>query len=263
MVPAVNLPPNLCYTLAFDRPEDDTHRCLARLLVTSLLRTGWHGEIVVFKNLPPPVLPRKHPHVHELLLDVNLQAPWQELVAWKYRVRDRLKLSGFGKVLFLDCDCLVLRNIDDILFGTWDIYTAAEPGRLVEAPFNGYLTDREMERLKDRPGLNSGNFGVRASRFVEVMAAWERIDASPPNRPSHNRNQHSWNRLLLDTRLRHRNFATGQIQFPFLHRAVYSDYRKAAIVHAADRSPREKLFLLYGLWAETFGLDRFNDLIVP
>lgn len=259
----MGLPPNLCYTIAFDRPGQDAHRRMAKLLVTSLLRTNWHGEIVVFRNGSRPVMPRRHPGVHEEHIDANLDAPWHQVVGWKYRVRNRLHLAGISKVLFLDCDCLALRDINDLMFGSWDIYTAPEPGRIVEQPFHGYLKDTEMADLKDQPGLNSGNFGVRASQFVGVMAEWERIDATPPARPSHHRNQHSWNRLILDTRLRRRNFAPGQVQFPFLHRAVYSDYRRAAIVHAADRSPEEKLSLLYGLWMGVFGHDRFDKVVVP
>ena len=257
----MNVLPNLCYTIAFDGPKDDTHRRLARLLVTSLLRTGWHGRIVVFRNGARPVMAQRHPAVHEEIVPANLDAPWPEVVGWKYRVRDRLNLSRIGKVLFLDCDCLVLQNINDLMFGSWDIYTAPEPGRIVEAPFNGYLTDREMAKLRNQPGLNSGNFGVRASRFVEVMAEWERIDAAEPTRLSKNRNQHSWNRLVLDTRLRHRPFAPGKIQFPFLHRATYGDYRRAAIIHAADRSPQEKLAFLYGMWMDVFGQDHFDEVI--
>ena len=259
----MNVAPNLCYTIALDRPGDDMHWRMARLLVTSLLRTGWHGLITVFTSSLQPVLPVGHPNVREIPVAPDFTQPWHRLVSWKYRLRDQLDLTGIAKVLFLDCDCLVLRNINHLMFGSWDIYTAPEPGRIVEPPFNGYLTDAEIAALKDRPGLNSGNIGIRASRFIEVMTEWERIDASEPIRSSKNRNQHSWNRLVLDTSLRHRPFATDEIQFPFLHRAVYTDYRRAAVVHAADRSPEEKLSLLYGLWMETFGRDRFEEFIVP
>lgn len=234
---------------------------MARLLATSLLQTGWNGRITIFKNFAQPVLPVSHPLVQEMQIDADLNVAWHRKVSWKYRVRDRLDLEGIGKVLFLDCDCLVLRGINHLMAGGWDIYTAPEPGRIVEPPFNGYLTKREMTALRREPGLNSGNYGVRASRFLEVMAEWERIDATEPVRSTKNRNQHSWNRLILDTRLRHRPFATGEVQFPFLHRATYGDYRRAAIIHAADRTPEEKLAFLYGMWMDVFGRDRFDEVV--
>ncbi|MEZ5301897.1 MAG: hypothetical protein R3F11_14805 [Verrucomicrobiales bacterium] len=36
-------------------------------------------------------------------------------------MRDRIAADAFDKVLFLDCDCLALRNIDHLLEGDWDI----------------------------------------------------------------------------------------------------------------------------------------------
>ncbi len=255
----MNLPPNLCYTIALDQPGEDVHRRMARLLVTSLLRTGWHGRIIVFRNHDRPILPEGHRDVAEIILAVRPEEIWHRTVSWKYRVRDQLDLAGVAKVLFLDCDCLALRSINHLLYGRWDLYTAPEPGRIVEVPFNGYLTEDEMAVLKQQPGLNSGTMGIRAEHFHAVMAEWERLDGIEPRRSSKNRNQHSWNRLVLDTPLRHRHFPNGEVQYPFLHRAVYPDYRRAALVHAADRPPAEKLSLLYGLWMEAFASDRLEE----
>jgi hypothetical protein len=254
-------PPNLCYTIALDAPGQDVHRRMARLLVTSLLRTGWAGKIVVFRNGDgDPVLPEGHDAVEERRIESAPESAWSETMAWKYRVREQLDLTGMDKVLFLDCDCLVLRSINHLMMGSWDIYTAPEPGRLTEFAFNGYLTDAEMEKLKEAPGLNAGVIGVRADHFVAVMAEWERINARIQLRPWYGRDQHAWNRLILDTPLRHRCMAAGEVQFPFLHRAFYPDYRRAALVHAADRSPEEKLSLLFGLWMEAFGISRLEEI---
>jgi hypothetical protein len=95
------------------------------------------------------------------------------------------------------------------------------------------------------------------------MAAWEKAAKLEPVRKSRNRDQHSWNRLLLDTSLRQRPFAAGEVQFPFLHRATYLDYRRAALVHAADRSPAEKLSFLYGLWMDAFGTAHLEEFTAP
>jgi len=198
--------------------------------------------------------------VAEVRLDVLPDPDFHETVKWKYRVREQLGVRGVGKVLFLDCDCLALRSLNELMIGSWDIYTAPEPGRITEPPFNGYLTGAEMESLRAAPGLNSGTFGVRASRYQEVMAAWEEIDARKPLRGVKNRNQQSWNRLILDTPLRCRHFARGEVQFPFLHRAHYLDYRRAALVHAADRSAEEKLGFLFGLWMDVFGKGRLEQV---
>jgi hypothetical protein len=259
-MPAIKLPPNLCYTLALDKPGQDFYHKMTRLLVTSLLLTKWHGKIFVFRNRPRPVLPEGHPIVTEVVLDLLPSDDFHDTVSWKYRVRNQLPLDGFAKVLFVDCDCLALRSINYLMMGSWDIYTAPEPGRIVDYPFNGYLTEAEMQSLHALPGLNSGNFGVRASRYKELMAAWEKIDRSQRLRGTTNQNQHSWNRLILDTALRHRHFARGELQFPFLNGAHYLSYRHAALVHACDRSAEEKLSFLFGLWMDVFGGDRLDEV---
>lgn len=255
--------PNLCYTVALDKPGENFHRRMARLLVTSLIRTGWYGRIVVFRNHDRPVLPEGHPYVEEQRIAAEPDAVWHRTMSWKYRLRDRLDVSDTGKVLYLDCDIIALRSINELMMGTWDIYAAPEPGCITEFPFNGYLTESEMNCMADRPGINAGSLGIRSPIFHEVMEEWERLHGTEPLRPSKGRDQHSWNRLMLDTNLRHRHFAKGEIQFPFLHRAVWTDYRRAALVHAAGRSPPEKLELLLGLWSGAFLTDNIDDICQP
>lgn len=259
----MKLKPNLCYTIALDRPGQDVHRRMARLLVTSLIRTGWHGRIVVFRNSSEAVLPVRHPAVEEMILEENGESPWGRLMQWKYRVRDLLDLTGIGKVLFLDCDSIALRSLNHLMLGTWDIYSAPEPGRICEPPFNGYLREEEMGTIHHLPGLNAGTLGVSAQHFRAVAAEWDRIDSTEPLRKWHATDQPAWNRLVLDTPLRHRHFAPGEVQFPFLHRAVWHEYRHAALVHACDRSPEEKFSLLYGLWMDVYGRDQFDRVIIP
>ena len=77
------------------------------------------------------------------------------------------------------------------MFGAWDIYTAPEPGRLTETPFNGFLTEEEMVTLKNAPGINAGVIGFRADRFLEITEEWGKLNAREPLRHWHSRDQHS------------------------------------------------------------------------
>ncbi len=250
---------NLCYTVALDRPDEDFHRKMARLLVLSLLRTNWHGKIVVFRNGPLPALPEGHAAVEEIRLEASPEAIWHRTVSWKYRVRDQLDLTGVGKVLFLDCDCIALREINYLVAGAWDLYTAPEPLSVVDFAFNGYLRDEEMASLGDLPGLNSGAMGIRSEHYRDVMAEWERLDAIEPLRTPRHRNQHSWNRLVLDTSLRRRDFLPADVQYPLVHHTPYWNTRRAALVHAAGGSPADKLALLFGLWMDAFEVSRLDE----
>jgi hypothetical protein len=215
---------------------------------------------MVFHNNPTPVLPEGHVNVDEQIIDDTAECSWGGMMHWKYRLRHRLDLTGIGKVLFLDCDIIALRSINHLMLGGWDIYSAPEPGRIVEFPFNGYLTEAEMETCKDQPGLNAGTLGIRASVFMDVMSEWERLDGLEPIRRWIATDQHSWNRLVLDTPLRHRHFGEGEVQFPFIHSCHYLRYRRAGLVHACDRTPEEKFHFLYGLWVDAFGRGEFEKI---
>lgn len=253
--------PNLCYTIALDKPGEDVHRRMARLLVSSLIRTGWHGKIVVFHDNPVPVLMEGHPEVEEKIIQRDAHESWIDTMSWKYQVAGRLNLDGIGKVLFLDCDIIALRGINHLMLGSWELFVAPEYSGhpscrsldLTDFPFNGYLSESEMTGLRGCPGLNAGVFGIKATAYQEVTRQWAEIDARIPLRPWIGRDQHSWNRLVLDTPMRHRNFADGEIYYPFLHPVSYPDYRRAALVHAASRSPGEKLSFLQALWTDVHG----------
>jgi hypothetical protein len=102
-------------------------------------------------------------------------------------------------VLFLDADCLALRNIDHLLQGDWDIRCQPERGQsMCGGHFNAFLTDEELLRASSREGLNSGSLAVRATIFQEVMQEWGRLDAEPPIRNTGFHDQASWNKLVLN-----------------------------------------------------------------
>ncbi len=46
---------NLIYTIAFDSPNTEGYRFLGKMLASSLLRTFFTGDVVVFRNTPMPL----------------------------------------------------------------------------------------------------------------------------------------------------------------------------------------------------------------
>lgn len=167
----------------------------------------------------------------------------------------RIDTTGYDKVMFLDCDCLALRNLDHLLAGDWDIAYKPEPGlRIGLAQFSSFLTDAELKDLWC-DGVNSGTLAVRASRFHEVMAEWERIDMAAPPRKRICSDQASWNRLLLDTKLKIRPFPEGEIVFPMYLNPRFPDYHKAALAHNLGGSLIEKIHFTFGLFMQNFYCD--------
>ena len=77
--------------------------------------------------------------------------------------RQRLsQMRTLQKVIFLDCDTLVLRNIDHLLEGDWDVAYQPEKGsRITTSQFSCFLTDEERATMNE-PGVNSGTIAVRS-----------------------------------------------------------------------------------------------------
>lgn len=185
-------------------------------------------------------------------------------------MRHHIDASRYDKVLFLDADCLALRNVEHLLEGDWDMAFQPERGLNVDLPqFSCFLTDEERTTLK-RPGVNSGTLAVRGAIFDEVMAMWERIDEAEPPQLRTCSDQGSWNRLLLDAeaaRLHGRKggygvpswravpFERGEVQFPIYLDSKYQDYADAALVHCLGGDTRQKLKFMFGLYMATFFYD--------
>lgn len=259
---ASSVPRLLVYTLAIDAEGCGGQRTLAKLLVSSLLRTGWPGDILLFHNGQSPVFLTPRAGLEEVALDIESpggQAGAEMAWSYKYRVAEMIPAERYDRVLFLDADCLALRDIRHLLDGEWDIAVQPERGTpLTTWNHYSYLTEAEMAdpRMQKRHGVNSGSWAVRGAVFHEIMAEWQRLDAQPPLRECRCRDQSSWNRLLLDNeqagRWRVHEWPAGEIAFPLYLHQNYHEYTAAALTHQLGGTTPEKLRFTFGLWFETF-----------
>jgi hypothetical protein len=246
---------------------------MARMLAASLTRSHFDGDIVIFHNWKEPIFRVLRHGLHEFYLEVpeiHGHDGAAEAWCWKYRVRQWLNAAAYDKVLFLDADCLALRNIDHLLEGDWDIAYQPERERKISCPqFSCFLSDEERDTLK-RPGVNSGTLAVRGGIFEDVMAEWERIDEGEPPQGRVCSDQGSWNRLLLDNALywqgnasprwRARSFERGEVQFPMYLHPKYGDYKDASLVHCLGGDTQDKLKFMFGLYMSTYFWDEASTL---
>jgi hypothetical protein len=203
---------NLVYFIAFDAPESEGYRFLGKMLASSLLRTFFSGDVLVFRNSPAPLFLVERKGLEEVYLEtppMHGQAGAEEAWCWKYRVAELIENpEQYDKILFLDCDCLALRNIDHLLEGDWDICYQTERGKpMTGKSFHGFFSEAEMATLSNPPsgipahqleGANSGTMAIRGAIFHEVMERWREIDESDmPSPESGFRDQASWNALLM------------------------------------------------------------------
>jgi hypothetical protein len=177
-------------------------------------------------------------------------------MSFKYNMQDYIPKNKFEKILHIDADCIALRNIDHLISGDdWDILIQREPGRsIVNSVFSSHLTHQEINSLS-KDGINSGTFAIRGACFQEVMDEWRRLASDVSFDSYYWTEQGAWNRLILDTKLRVKNFEAHEIQFPLHLDKDWLKYEKAALLHAVGGTLEEKVKFLYGMYMQKFSYD--------
>jgi len=274
-------PRNLIYTLVLDEPGSEGYRFLERMLVSSLLRTFFTGDIVVFRNTENPLFLVERKGLEEVYVETPLivgREGWDTAMSWKYKVAEMLDVQGYDKVLFLDSDFLALRNIDHLLAGDWDIAYQVQRGETGDGwMFNGFYDEEEMAVARPHSGVNAGSYAVRAAIFHDVMREWQRIDEGAMVRPESGfRDQASWNALMMrrtdwleggnekreggrgqdvPATWRAVPFPEKEIQFPMYLDPHYKSYSQAALSHNCGGNTLEKIQFTFGLYMRTFYCD--------
>jgi hypothetical protein len=248
----------LVYTIAFDPSGSPAHRGMAKILVSSLLRTYFSGEILVLRNSTEPLFHMERGGLTEVLIDSVQDDPGETTDTawrWKYRARHYFDASQYDRVMFIDADCIALRNIDHLLEGDWDIAYQPERGEpITTSDFNGYLSGEEMSSMS-RPGINSGAFSIRGTIFNAVMEHWEKVHEGLASRPTTFLEQSAWNRVILDTIYKTKAFERDGIMFPCRRESAFSNYLDASVLHAQGVGTLEKMKFLFGTYAHTFQFD--------
>jgi hypothetical protein len=294
---------NLIYTVAYDPPGWRGSRTMAKLLCSSLLRGFWGGEIMVFRNFVQPLFPVERKGLEEIHIDVPEIGEGPE--AGKKCLEAALKArfqavewiedpARYEWIVYLDADCLALRDVEHLFAGNADVLVQPERGRsLLDTPaFNGYVRDprepaddgaavdahatRTSSRLSaevhrsstnswlGRDGINAGTFAVRGAKYAELMREWKRLFEEPPLLHGDFRDQTTFNRLLLETDMKVRPFERREIMFPLHLDERFLDYRNAALLHFLGGSPKEKIEMAFGLhMIRTYGNESglFLDMI--
>lgn len=261
----------LAYTIAFDAPGSGSCRQMVQMLGASAARTYLEGDLYVIRNTEEPLFRVERKGIEEIFVQtpaLEHQALADLGNAWKFRATEVLSpemVGGYDAVMFIDADCLILRNLDHLFAGDdWDILYQPEPGRSMRDPvFSGYLTDEEMKA--SRFGINAGTWAVRAGIYHDVMAAWAAIMEREPVRDPRWRDQTAWNRLILDAESvygwRARAFEAHEIQFPLHLDLDWKRYKDAAIVHCVGGNTLEKLQFMFGMYMQTFFHDPKGTMV--
>jgi len=277
----------LLYTIAFDPPGSGGTRQMVKMLAGSVMRTYFEGEMIIFRNSPQPLFLILREGIHEVYVDtppLEHQELANHAMAWKPKARALIpQPEQYDWIVFLDCDCLMLRNIDHLLEDREgvDILYQPEPGRSCgDAVFSAFLREDERGNIEHptsniqqrtgesrrrgrkfspaghgRFGINSGTWAVRGHCYRAVMEEWDRIQQTKPRYPTIWTEQGAWNRLIRDAAQhgwRAEPFEPHEIQFPLHLDKDWELYKDAAIVHCLGVTNLEKIEFMFGLYLQKF-----------
>jgi hypothetical protein len=256
----------LAYTIAIDSPGERLYRNLAKLLASSVLRSGFDGRLIIFHNGENQLFPLGRSNIVEERIEIDVDGSIQTATSFhseQYERRWSLKhqlsevLIGdyeWDKLLFLDADCLVTKPLNPIFEGDWELAIYREPGqRIAEPQFNCFLTDEEMEQ-ENVEGVNSGVFCVHRSIAERFFNAWRAAEELQVTRRRCCLDQAALNRVLLDE-----SFVTKDIgslvAMPFHTDRYRSDSCSATINHFVGALGQQKLRASFGLFMESYFFD--------
>jgi hypothetical protein len=247
---------NMIYTIAFDPPGEPYHQMMAKMLVSSIFRAGFSGKVLILTNCEHRVFEYGRLNVEEMSLDtggIDRSDLATQAQQFKYRARRFVDLTLYQKVMFVDCDCLFLKNPDDLFERDADLAFSEETfTRMNEPGNNAYFTEQELGTL-DKPGINSGIWWVRVIHYDEVMKEWERIDATPPVRTKACGDQPAWARLLRDTQLRCKAFQyNAAVFYPFFEERKAQDFASATVLHYCGVPRTRKVAHMFGEYMRRF-----------
>ncbi len=249
----VNLKKTLVYTVALDAKGSNVMRTQAKLLVMSLLRTRYPGKIMVFTNHHSPLFPTGRRNLTEVRVD-DLGKTGKDLAEFacvlKFRASQWItKPEKFERILFLDCDCLVLRDLKPLFQCNGEVCWMAEkePVKTWHG-YRGYFTPQELRRLTG-PGSNSGTWCVSGDVYENVCETMREIatDGYKQKDPFWGE-QPAWNKLLHMRRFKTKCFPAGQIQLPMYVHTKYDDYCQAIVLHYAGTKALHKVQAMYGMY---------------
>lgn len=253
---------NLVYTVALDTAGTTAHRNMAKMLASSLLRTRFSGDIIVFHNSAHRIFGIAREGVREVRIDLpeGCESDFDVLkhaCFARYLAGRQIEVAQYEKIMFLDVDSVALRNIDPLFAGDEDLAVYPEPGTQISQPWYGcYLTDEQLAG-GSREGLNSGSWIIRAAHFRDFVEQCLAIGERPRLRDGLPE-QGAFNRAVLDWQGTTRAMGLHEVALPMVTpgAAAFGTYRSAAIVHAAGgQSVEEKLQFLFGVFSVAFLFD--------
>lgn len=255
----------LIYTVAYDNDGSNLYGTLAKLLASSILRSGHEHRIVIFHNGEERLFriarsqvfeERIHLEDHEGFISAeNISTVPEQRWSLKHRVAPVL-LTEFewDRLLFIDADCLVTGPLDGIINGDYELAVYREPGQpITQYNFNCFLTEEEMQTLTV-DGINSGIFCVDRSIAGDFFQAWGEAERQLSPRARSCTDQAAFNRVVLDRGYKLHDFS-HLVSMPFHTDKSRRSAVNSCVTHWIGTAGERKAQVSFGLFMETYFFD--------
>ena len=263
--------PWLIYTIAFDAPGQNAFRTMAKMLVSSCLRTKFPGDIIVFKNFSSPLFVLGRAHLTEICIDTEMYSGAERTLAascFKYLASNFINLEKYERILFLDCDCLVLGDLSEAFADVNSLLFSEERSRITQSQFSNLLSEEEMKTLK-RNGVNSGVWLIDADKLNFLAGKWENSDKFRQNNSKQHliddqvTDQPAFNRCVIDWPYSGSPFSEGFVQYPGMSDGCFSRWPTAKVLHFCGfgMTTSNKIETMFGVWCKVFMGDGASTLL--
>jgi hypothetical protein len=171
----------------------------------------------------------------------------------KYLVANMLP-SDAEWVMYIDPDCLMLRNPEALFSSEADVLFSEEPWSTVRCgPNNAYLTDDKMEHCS-HVAINAGAFAIRGAAFLEFVRRWSQTDESPAVRHNCAQDQPPFVRTILDWEGKTAPFRKPfEVCYPEYQDIRLSGLLAAGLLHFNGVQAPEKLRRMLGFYMMKYG----------
>jgi len=255
----------LIYTIAYDCVGATLYRTLAKLLASSIIRSGSDCKIVIFHNGEEHLFRLGRPQVseeginlvdHDLFITSdNIEVVPEQRWSLKHRVSSIL-LDEFewDRLLFIDADCLVTGSLEGIVNGDFELAVYREPNQCItQYNFNCFLTEEEVQTLQVE-GINSGIFCIDRSIAKDFFEAWGDAERQLGHRRRSCTDQAAFNRVVLDHNYKLHDFS-HLVSMPFHTDQSRRSAAGTCITHWVGAAGFQKLKASFGLFMETYFFD--------
>lgn len=247
----------LLYTIAFDPPSSTLVRCQAKVFLASVLKSDYCGDIIVFTNSEIPLTGLPLRGVTEIPIETG-EMSMMELsefaCAFKYRAVDFIEEPEFyDRIVYTDCDCLALSNLDSFFSNETDIQWTGEKGTHIgDACYRGYFTAEELSDAS-QIGVNAGTWSIRGKVYPEVMRGmlqFAKTAAFDDNILWGD--QPAWNKYCRSSGYSHQQLPLNAVHFPLAHHHSFHEYMEADLLHFCGGTVRQKVAMQWGLYCAKF-----------